>query len=189
MFSTLTYWLIKQRQREEGHSTLTQRQWNGTEHRGPREAWLAGWGTSVRPSRPISPAPAEMATPRSSHHLSAAAAIAAAGISYPPPLPPTPHASAAAPHDAGAGGAARQIVDSLLARFLPLARRRIETAQAQVPPGASLLAPGFPFPREVNCSAHIFLPRVRFNWSGDRLHADAIRFRCSFQPMSVPCTN
>jgi hypothetical protein len=77
-----------------------------------------------------------MATPRSSHHLSAAAAIAAAGISYPPPLPPTPHASAAAPHDAGAGGTARQIVDSLLARFLPLARRRIETAQAQVPPGS-----------------------------------------------------
>uniref|UniRef100_A0A0E0NNA9 Cell morphogenesis protein N-terminal domain-containing protein n=1 Tax=Oryza rufipogon TaxID=4529 RepID=A0A0E0NNA9_ORYRU len=31
----------------------------------------------------------------------------------------------------GAGGAAKQIVDSLLARFLPLARRRIETAQAQ----------------------------------------------------------
>ncbi|KAM0909144.1 hypothetical protein ACQ4PT_014988 [Festuca glaucescens] len=72
-----------------------------------------------------------MATPRSSHHLAAAAAIAAAGVSYPPPLPPMPHASAAAPHDAGAGGAARQIVDSLLARFLPLARRRIETAQAQ----------------------------------------------------------
>ncbi|KAL6635421.1 hypothetical protein ACP70R_028092 [Stipagrostis hirtigluma subsp. patula] len=32
----------------------------------------------------------------------------------------------------GAGGAAKQIVDSLLARFLPLARRRIETAQAQI---------------------------------------------------------
>jgi hypothetical protein len=29
-------------------------------------------------------------------------------------------------------GAAKQIVDSLLQRFLPLARRRIETAQAQV---------------------------------------------------------
>uniref|UniRef100_A0A6N2L505 Uncharacterized protein n=1 Tax=Salix viminalis TaxID=40686 RepID=A0A6N2L505_SALVM len=28
-------------------------------------------------------------------------------------------------------GAAKQIVDSLLQRFLPLARRRIETAQAQ----------------------------------------------------------
>ena len=67
-----------------------------------------------------------MATPRSSHHLSAAAA---AGVSYPPPLPPTPPS---APPDMGAGGAAKQIVDSLLARFLPLARRRIETAQAQV---------------------------------------------------------
>nr|CAB3451600.1 unnamed protein product [Digitaria exilis] len=69
-----------------------------------------------------------MATPRSSHHLSAAAAAAAAGVSYPPPLPPTPPS---APPDIGAGGAAKQIVDSLLARFLPLARRRIETAQAQ----------------------------------------------------------
>jgi hypothetical protein len=63
-----------------------------------------------------------MATPRSSHHLSAAAAAAAAGVSYPPPLPPS----------AAASPPAKQIVDSLLARFLPLARRRIETAQAQV---------------------------------------------------------
>ena len=31
-----------------------------------------------------------------------------------------------------AGSAAKLIVDSLLQRFLPLARRRIETAQAQV---------------------------------------------------------
>lgn len=31
-----------------------------------------------------------------------------------------------------AGGAAKLIVDALLQRFLPLARRRIETAQAQV---------------------------------------------------------
>lgn len=31
-----------------------------------------------------------------------------------------------------AGSAAKQMVDLLLARFLPLARRRIETAQAQV---------------------------------------------------------
>lgn len=38
------------------------------------------------------------------------------------------------------GGAAKQIVDSLLARFLPLARRRIETAQAQVTPLLSPLA-------------------------------------------------
>jgi hypothetical protein len=71
----------------------------------------------------------KLATPRSSHHLSAAAA---AGVSYPPPLPPTPPSAAASTSDMGAGGAAKQIVDSLLARFLPLARRRIETAQAQV---------------------------------------------------------
>ena len=31
-----------------------------------------------------------------------------------------------------AGSAAKLIVDALLQRFLPLARRRIETAQAQV---------------------------------------------------------
>lgn len=31
-----------------------------------------------------------------------------------------------------AGGAAKLIVDALLQRFLPLARRRIETAQVQV---------------------------------------------------------
>ena len=59
----------------------------------------------------------KLATPRSSHHLSAA---------------PTPPSAVASTSDMGAGGAAKQIVDSLLARFLPLARRRIETAQAQV---------------------------------------------------------
>jgi hypothetical protein len=72
----------------------------------------------------LAPPGGAMATPRSSHHLSAAAAGG-----YPPPLPPTPPS---APPDMGAGAAAKQIVDSLLARFLPLARRRIETAQAQV---------------------------------------------------------
>ena len=65
-------------------------------------------------------------------------------LSYPPPLPPTPHASTSSPHDAGAGSAARQIVHSLLARFLPLARRRIKTAQAQVIPSPPV--PHFPFP-------------------------------------------
>ena len=34
--------------------------------------------------------------------------------------------------DGKAGSAAKLIVDALLQRFLPLARRRIETAQAQV---------------------------------------------------------
>jgi hypothetical protein len=111
---------------------------------------------SAPPSRPWRPSSSgELATPRSSHHL---AAIAAAGVSYPPPLPPTPHASALATHDAGAGGAARQIVDSLLARFLPLARRRIETAQAQVIPPISVRGE-----RESRCSALISIlpPRVR----------------------------
>lgn len=32
-----------------------------------------------------------------------------------------------------AGSAAKLIVEALLQRFLPLSRRRIETAQAQVP--------------------------------------------------------
>uniref|UniRef100_A0A0E0K7B1 Cell morphogenesis protein N-terminal domain-containing protein n=1 Tax=Oryza punctata TaxID=4537 RepID=A0A0E0K7B1_ORYPU len=73
----------------------------------------------------------KLATARSSHHLTTSAALAAAGVSYPPPLPPTPPSAAATAPDMGAGGAAKQIVDSLLARFLPLARRRIETAQAQ----------------------------------------------------------
>ncbi|XP_045086168.1 uncharacterized protein [Aegilops tauschii subsp. strangulata] len=65
-----------------------------------------------------------MATPRSSDHL----ADATTGVPYWPQFPFTldmPDSSS--PHD----GAARQIVDSFLVRFLSLTRRRIEIAQAQ----------------------------------------------------------
>ncbi|URE42286.1 hypothetical protein MUK42_33474 [Musa troglodytarum] len=44
-----------------------------------------------------------------------------------------------------AGSAAKLIVEALLQRFLPLARRRIETAQAQVLSSLSPVKPS-PFP-------------------------------------------
>lgn len=56
-----------------------------------------------------------------------------------------------------AGSAAKLIVEALLQRFLPLARRRIETAQAQVPlqnPNPNFYPNQFLFPR-----AKLTMPR------------------------------
>lgn len=55
-----------------------------------------------------------------------------------------------------AGSAAKLIVDALLQRFLPLARRRIETAQAQV--ALDLLACPHPshLPLQINQTSNFF---------------------------------
>jgi hypothetical protein len=92
----------------------------------------------------------------------------------------------------GAGGAAKQIVDSLLARFLPLARRRIETAQAQVSCSLSPLRlwmiPRFHFPTHAVSSGRCHSAvQKRLTWQlGDKASWPSVGFEIAALPLPLP---